>query len=89
MKRERPNTLDELTSLALANLTPQERVDLAVRMMESLRPGYEASLLSESSGQQHPVNRSLLGFWQGVRVSDVDIDRARREMWGGFPREDV
>jgi hypothetical protein len=35
--------------------------------------------------------RSLKGLWadSGVEVSSEDIAAARREMWGGFPREDV
>ena len=35
--------------------------------------------------------RSLKGLWSdlGVEVSSEDIAEARREMWGGFPREDV
>jgi EAL domain-containing protein (putative c-di-GMP-specific phosphodiesterase class I) len=35
--------------------------------------------------------RSLKGLWAdlGVEVSSEDIAAARREMWGGFPREDV
>jgi EAL domain-containing protein (putative c-di-GMP-specific phosphodiesterase class I) len=35
--------------------------------------------------------RSLKGLWAdlGVDVSSEDIAEARREMWGGFPREDV
>jgi len=35
--------------------------------------------------------RSLKGLWAdlGVEVSPEDIAEARREMWGGFPREDV
>jgi len=35
--------------------------------------------------------RSLKGLWAdlGVNISPEDIAEARREMWGGFPREDV
>ena len=35
--------------------------------------------------------RSLKGLWAdlGVEVSSEDIAETRREMWGGFPREDV
>jgi hypothetical protein len=35
--------------------------------------------------------RSLKGLWAdlGAEVSSEDIAEARREMWGGFPREDV
>lgn len=32
---------------------------------------------------------SLLGLWSGlgIDVSGTDIERARREMWRGFPRD--
>jgi hypothetical protein len=35
--------------------------------------------------------RSLKGLWAdlGAEVSPEDITEARREMWGGFPREGV
>jgi EAL domain-containing protein (putative c-di-GMP-specific phosphodiesterase class I) len=35
--------------------------------------------------------RSLKGLWAdlGVAVSAEDLAEARREMWGGFPREDL
>jgi hypothetical protein len=35
--------------------------------------------------------RSLKGLWAdlGVEVSSEDIAETRREMWGGFPRENV
>ena len=35
--------------------------------------------------------RSLEGLWADldVDISDEDIDSARRDMWGGFPREDL
>ncbi|CAN5245264.1 hypothetical protein BH20ACI1_BH20ACI1_26930 [soil metagenome] len=32
---------------------------------------------------------SLEGMWKGVDISAEDIDEARREMWGNFPREDI
>jgi hypothetical protein len=36
-------------------------------------------------------HRSPKGMWAdlGVNISPEDIAEARREMWGGFPREDV
>ncbi len=39
---------------------------------------------------RHP-RRSPKGLWAdlGVNISPEDIAEARREMWGGFPREDV
>jgi hypothetical protein len=38
---------------------------------------------------QRPKCKSLHGLWadQQVNVSDADIAEARREMWGGFPRD--
>ena len=40
----------------------------------------------ESNGKKS--RRSLEGMWKGVDISAEDIDEARREMWGNFPRED-
>jgi hypothetical protein len=42
---------------------------------------------SGSKGRRH----SMKGLWAdlGVSISPEDITEARREMWGGFPREDV
>jgi hypothetical protein len=31
----------------------------------------------------------VAGLWKGFDVSPEDIEQARRELWGGFPREDV
>lgn len=46
--------------------------------------------LEKEAARRRP-RRSLKGLWAdlGVRVSLEDIAEARREMWGGFPREDV
>jgi hypothetical protein len=40
-----------------------------------------------SKGRRH----SLKGLWAdlGVEISPEDIAEVRREMWGGFPRQDV
>lgn len=47
------------------------------------------SLQKETSPQQ--PRRSLKGLWAdlGVQISPEDLAEARREMWGGFPREDI
>jgi len=42
----------------------------------------------EKSNGKKP-RRSLEGMWKGVDISAEDIDEARREMWGNFPREDI
>jgi hypothetical protein len=46
--------------------------------------------LAKQTGQRRS-RRSLKGLWAdlGVDISAEDIAMARREMWGGFPREDV
>jgi hypothetical protein len=46
--------------------------------------------LQKETTPQHP-RRSLKGLWAdlGVQISSEDFAEARREMWGGFPREDI
>ena len=46
--------------------------------------------LEKKAGKRR-TRRSLNGLWAdlGVNISPEDIAEARREMWGGFPREDV
>jgi hypothetical protein len=46
--------------------------------------------LEKKSSPRRP-RRSLKGLWAdlGVQISAEDLAEARREMWGGFPREDV
>ncbi len=33
--------------------------------------------------------QGVKGLWSGVQITDDDIAAVRREMWSGFPREDV
>jgi hypothetical protein len=42
----------------------------------------------EAPGQPRKSVRGLLAH-TGGSVSAEDIDEARREMWGNFPREDI
>lgn len=46
--------------------------------------------LAQKAGAQKP-RRSLMGLGAdlGIDISAEDIDEARREMWGDFPREDI
>ena len=46
--------------------------------------------LEKNAGQRRS-RRSLKGLWADleVNISVDDIAEARREMWGGFPREDI
>lgn len=45
----------------------------------------------ENKPQTPHRRRSLKGLWAdlGAEISPEDIAEVRREMWGGFPREDV
>jgi hypothetical protein len=46
--------------------------------------------LQKETTPQRP-RRSLKGLWAdlGIQISSEDFAEARREMWGGFPREDI
>lgn len=43
---------------------------------------------TNGDGERTP-KKSLLGIWEGVSISEEDIDEVRREMWENFPREDI
>lgn len=49
-----------------------------------------AEFLQQKSLPKRP-RRSLKGLWAdlGVDITEADIDEARREMWGNFPRENI
>lgn len=49
-----------------------------------------AEFLASKNGEKAPL-RSLQDLWKDteVNVTEEDIDEARREMWGNFPREDI
>lgn len=49
-----------------------------------------AEFLQQKSLPKRP-RRSLKGLWAdlGIDITEADIDEARREMWGNFPRENV
>jgi hypothetical protein len=70
--------LEQAVALAV-NLSPVDKVRLVEQVMATL----ERDLT-----QTKKPKRSLLGLWSGVNLSSDDIDQARREMWGNFPRED-
>jgi hypothetical protein len=47
-----------------------------------------AEFLYQKTTAKHP-RRSLKGLWAkfDVNISEEDIDQARQEMWGNFPRD--
>lgn len=73
-------TLEETFAL-VDTLSPLEKVKLMERLATSL----------EKDIQETKPRKSLYGLWAHlhVDVSSEDIDEARREMWGNFPREDI
>lgn len=66
-----------------ASLSPLDKVRLAERLM--------ATLQDDLSPEQNEPLPSLYGLWANldVNISSEDIDEARKEMWGNFPREDI
>jgi hypothetical protein len=75
-------TLEQVVSLA-RQLPPVEKI----RLIERMVPEIERDML----GQRPLKRKSLLGLCAdlGPAPSAEDIDEIRREMWAGFPREDI
>ncbi len=47
-----------------------------------------AELQTELAEPSQP-KQSLLGIWEGEDLSSEDINNARKDLWGNFPREDI
>jgi hypothetical protein len=74
--------LDQVLTMA-AQLSAVDKI----RLIEGLAPQIEQDLRA-----MHPTqSKSLLGLCAdlGPAPSAEEIDAARREVWAGFPREDV
>ena len=82
MGETRAATLEQVVSLA-RQLPPVEKI----RLIERMVPEIERDML----GQRPLKRKSLLGLCAdlGPPPSAEDIDEIRREMWAGFPREDI
>lgn len=74
-------TLEAVVAQA-QQLSPLEKVRLVEQVMATLEKDLQEQ-------QPKKLRRSLLGIWEGVSISAEEIDESRREMWGGFPREDI
>ena len=72
--------LEQAVAIA-RNLSPLDKVRLVEQVM--------AILEQDIKQREKKPKRSLYGLWSDVRISEEDIDEARREMWGNFPREDI
>lgn len=77
-------TFDNVLQLA-KQLTPGQKL----RLIAAIAPDLEEPLRQAESGRQSL--QSLYGLWEdfGVDIRAEDIDEARHEMWGAFPRDDV
>jgi hypothetical protein len=66
----------------LRQLSPRERL----RVIAQALPEVERELQ-----EPKPPLRSLRGLWKGLGfdIGPEEIDEARREAWGSFPREDI
>jgi hypothetical protein len=80
---ENSSKFEQTVTLAL-NLTPVEKVRLIEQVIATLEQDLQAA------NPKQP-RRSLLGVLSqyGAAPSAEEIDQARREMWGNFPREDI
>ncbi len=72
-------TLEQITERAKA--LPPDKQREVLDFVEFLR----------SRARKVKPLQSPAGLWEGlgVSLSDEDIARVRREMWGNFPREDI
>lgn len=77
---EKVSELEQVVASAL-NLSPLDKVRLVEQVM--------ATLERDLAARGKKPKRFLYGLWSDVNVSADDIDEARREMWGNFPRDDI
>jgi hypothetical protein len=69
---------DQLITLS-DSLSPLEKVRLVEHVMNSLKHDIDPK----------KPRKLLAGIWSGTNISSEDIDEARKEMWGSFPRKDI
>ncbi len=75
-------SFDVLATLA-RQLSPAERVRLIAQVAATLQESDFAP-----TGQPGP-KRSSYGLLKGLDLSARDIEDARHDLFGGFPREDI
>lgn len=72
------NLVLEQVKQLIKRLSPDEKASLTDWLQESI----------EAESIPPKPRHSLLGLWEGVHVTDEDIEEVRREMWKNFPRDD-
>jgi hypothetical protein len=73
-------TLEEALAL-VRRLSPADKA----RLIERIVPDIE----SELKAARPAPRKSLRGLWRGLDITAEEIAEARREMWGGLPRENI
>jgi hypothetical protein len=77
---ETTRTLEQVMDLA-EQLSPLDKLRLIERLSRDVAVSLQAPLA--------PRRRSLRGLLRGYSITEEEIEQARREMWGNFPREDL
>ena len=72
--------------MATWDLIAEKTLDLSQKQQEEVLRFVES--LRREGGYKGP-RKSLRGIWKGFDISSEDIEQARREMWGNFPRTDL
>jgi hypothetical protein len=77
-------SVDDLLTL-IHQLSPPQQAQLFARLSAEI-----ANLVQQIT-QASPSSRSLQGLWEHdhAPISADEIDAARQEMWGNFPRDDI
>ncbi len=72
--------LEDVVGLA-RGLSPLDKVRLVEEVMTLLQ--------NDLTAPKPGPKRSFYGIWPDADISVEDIEDARREMWGTFPREGI
>ncbi len=91
MKQTQSKSVLSQTDQILAmirQLSPRDRLHLIARVLPELDREWP---LRMSSAKKSGSKKSIYGLWGnlGIDLSAEDIDQARQEMWGSFPRESI
>jgi hypothetical protein len=79
---EKITDLEQVVDLAL-KLSPLDKVHLVERVVLTLEQDFK-----DTAPKPRRSLRGILSSY-GSAPSAEEIDEARREMWGNFPREDI
>ena len=80
MVKATPMTLEQAILKAVRALPPDQQQEI-----------YEHAVRLRAENSKRPPFKSIRGLWAdlGISLSAEEIDENQREMWRGFPRDDV